>query len=576
MKRALRIIVPLLLALAVLAGTAWYFLDYDQGLTKELLLQYARTSEEKGNYKLSAFLYDLAYRQSHLEDNVAIELARQFVTLGNYTKAEYTLSKAIAANPTAELYTALSQLYVEQDKLMDAVNMLDGVYDPTIKALLDYARPETPALTPAPGFYSKYITVEASGVRGTLYLSSDGEYPSVVKDAYQGPMTLSSGETVLYALCVGDNGLVSRLAIHGYTIGGVIEKVEFTDPAVDAAIRAAVEAEEDDVIYTDRLWGITDFVVPKEAQSYEDLAYLPYLKNLIITKDSTGDLSVLDALIHLESLTIDRIRLQEADLQTIAKRTGLKRLSLQGCSLSGIQPLEALTHLEYLDLSNNTLRNISPLSAMTELKELYLNNNALVSLDALKPMKSLEVLDVSFNALTQLDPVFALSRLTTLNANNNHITSVLGIASLTELVNLNLSDNSLSDVKMLAVLTKLEELRLSNNAITDITGMEALANVRILTLANNQITQLPPFVPSCHLVSIDISGNQLADLEPLTGLGWLNTVNADYNPDLESLEPLDTCPVLIRVNAYGTKVTEVGFLTAKSIIVNYDPTLEED
>ena len=38
MKRAFRIIVPLILALALIVGTAWYFLEYDQALTKELLL----------------------------------------------------------------------------------------------------------------------------------------------------------------------------------------------------------------------------------------------------------------------------------------------------------------------------------------------------------------------------------------------------------------------------------------------------------------------------------------------------------------------------------------------------------
>ena len=42
---------------------------------------------------------------------------------------------------------------------------------------------------------------------------------------------------------------------------------------------------------------------------------------------------------------------------------------------------------------------------------------------------------------------------------------------------------------------------------------------------------------------------------------------------MEDLLPLDSCPVLVRVNAFGTKVTEVSFLTAKSIIVNFDPTL---
>ena len=36
MKRAFRIIVPLLLAIALIAGTVWYFLDYDPTFTKDI------------------------------------------------------------------------------------------------------------------------------------------------------------------------------------------------------------------------------------------------------------------------------------------------------------------------------------------------------------------------------------------------------------------------------------------------------------------------------------------------------------------------------------------------------------
>jgi len=72
-----------------------------------------------------------------------------------------------------------------------------------------------------------------------------------------------------------------------------------------------------------------------------------------------------------------------------------------------------------------------------------------------------------------------------------------------------------------------------------------------------------------------MSHNLLLNVDALADLPWLNTVNVDYNEAVENLLPLDTCPVLIRVNAYGTKVTEVSFLTAKSIIVNFDPTLDK-
>ena len=574
MKRAFRIIVPLILGLALLVGTAWYFLDYDQAFTKELLLQQARNFEDSGNHKLSAFLYDLAYRQSSQEDSVAIELAHQYLNVDNYTKAEYTLSQAIAANPSAELYIALCDVYVQQDKLLDAVNMLDTVTDMAIWTEIQALRPAAPVLKPDPGFYSTYLTLEVDDAPGKLYLSPDGDYPSTEKDLYTEPVTLSSGETVIYALRIGDNGLVSPLTISGYTVGGVIEEVAFTDAAIEAQLRSFLNAGEDTTIYTDNLWEITEFTVPAEAKSYEDLKYLPYLKDLTIPAESQGDLAVLAALPRLESLNIQGRKLSAEDLTAIAAHNTLTSLSLPNCSVSSVAELAPLTGLKYLDLSGNTLRNLSPLSGMTALEELYLGNNAVNSLEALTPLKALRVLDVSYNAISDLTPVYALkSTLTELYAGNNQIASILGIADLRKLTNLDLSYNNLSDVKMLTALTEVYQLDLSNNAIPSISGLETMKKLRLLDVSYNQITELPPFAPDCELVSIDLNHNQVALLDPLSGLPMLNTVNADYNPEIESLLPLDTCPVLIKVNVYGTKVTEVAFLTAKSIIVNFDPTI---
>lgn len=575
MKRAFRIIVPLILALALVAGTAWYFLEYDQALTKELLLTQARKFESTGDHKLSAFLYDLAYRQSSQEDLVAIELAQQYLKDGNYTKAEYTLSHAIAANPSPELYIALCDVYVRQDKLLDAVSMLDTVTDLDIWQKIQDLRPQAPKLDPEPGFYSTYLTLEIEDAPGTLYLSADGDYPSIEKDLYKEAVTLSTGETVIYALRVGENGLVSPLTVCGYTIGGVIEPVVFTDSAMEAAIRQAIEAPEDRTIYTDELWVVEDFTVPVEAKSYEDLKFLPYLKALTIPQGSEGDLLVLAALNRLESLSVQGRKLSQEELIAIAGRKNLTSLSLPNCSLSSITDLEPLTELTCLDLSGNTLRNLAPLSAMTGLKELYLANNAINTLEALKPLKNLEVLDVSYNSLHTLEQVYGLKSLTVLRAGNNQIGSILGINDLQNLTVLELDHNNITEVKMLTALTGLNELNLSNNAITSILGLETMAHLRNLDVSYNQILELPPFPKGAELVSIDLSHNQVTLLDPLANLEWLNIVNADYNPEIADLLPLDSCQMLLKVNVYGTKVTEVSFLTAKSIIVNFDPTIDQ-
>lgn len=574
MKRAFRVILPILLAIAVLGCIAWYFLVYDQAFTKELLLSGARYFEDNREYKIAAWLYDVAYEQSHRDDDVAIELAYQYRDIGNYTKAEYTLSQAISANSTPDLYKALCGIYVEQDKLMDAVSMLDSIVDPEIKAQLDGMRPAAPVLTPEPGFYSQYINVDAQHTDGTLYINATGEYPSIYKDEYKSPIPLSSGETHIYALVVGTDKLVSPLVVSGYTITGVIEPVTFTDSAMEAAIREAIGAEADATVYTNELWDIKSLTIPEGAKDYTDLKLLPYLTQLTLDSGIRDGLSILSSCPNLEELTVTNTRLTDADMEAIGSLKKLTTLTLSGCSLSSIAVLDGHTQMEYLDLSSNTLRNLTPLVGMTNLKTLLLGSNALTDLSALQGLSKLETLDVSYNSLSTLSPLYDITELKVLNAAHNQIFSLQGMEALVNLTVLGLSHNNLSNVAPIAACTALKELDISNNAVESVSSLCTLVEMNILSMAYNRITELPQFDPKSQLVSIDFSHNTVESVESLTKLSMLNTVNADYNPELEDLKPLDTCPVLVKVNAYGTKVTEVSFLTQKSIIVNFDPTLE--
>ena len=122
MGKFLRFLVPVLLALLVVASIFWYLLDYDRAFTRDILLQEARVNDARGNSALSAWFYKMAYAHSGNDEDVALELAEQYRSDGNFTKAEVSLSRAISATPSATLYTALCKTYVEQDKLMDAVD----------------------------------------------------------------------------------------------------------------------------------------------------------------------------------------------------------------------------------------------------------------------------------------------------------------------------------------------------------------------------------------------------------------------------------------------------------------------
>jgi len=573
MKKALRIIVPLLLVAAVLTSMVWYFLIYDRALTKDLILWGARTLEEDGRHDAAAWMYDLAYSHSSQEDAVAIELSEQYREYGNYTKAEYTLTEAISENPTAALYMALSKLYVEQDKLLDAVNMLDTISNAAIKAELEAQRPAMPNVSYEPGFYSQYIGVEVLWDGGMLYVSKDGQYPSTEQDLYTGAITLGIGETTLHCLCVGENGLVSPLGLYGYTVGGVVEPVSFTDPAIEGAVRKLLNTGESTTIYTSDLWTIQEFTLPAEAQSFTDLAMLTRLEKLSAEAAPEGVLSQMGTMETLTSLSLPGSRFSDDDIVILATLTSLKELNLSDCGISSITCLKDLTDLEVVDLSRNAIRNLSPLSGIAPLTQLDLSHNALTDLAALSPLVNLEVLNVTNNSLTTLTPVCGITALTELRASNNQISNIDSMKNLVNLTVLDLAYNNIADVAALTVCTAIEELNISNNAVTDISTLSTLKQLAYFDLSHNQVTVLPTFHADCKLVNIDASYNLLTSVEQLAGLDDLNTVNVDYNEAIETLEPLDSCHVLIQVNAHGTMVTEVEFLTEKSIVVNYDPTI---
>lgn len=571
MKKALKVIVPLLLFALIVASIGWYLFVYDRDFTRDMLLGQARYQSDLGNTKLSSWFYNLAYTQSGQDKNVAIELASQYKAVGNYTKAEYTLSNAIADGPTVELYTALCQTFVEQDKLLDAVNMLDMISDTALRAQLDELRPAAPLPDPVPGFYSEYISVSMDTAAGTTYITTDGNYPTCAGAVYAEPISLAAGETTLKAVTVSESGLVSRLTTASYTVGGVIELVEFTDPAVEASIREMLKLDGDDEIYTNQLWTIQEFTYPDEGTGFSDLALLPYLKSLSITDKKLSSLSFLSGLTELETIKMEGCRFPAEDLTYLAGLPVLQSLTLDNCGLSTVANLTNAPSLIYLDLSNNTLRNLEPLCPISTLKELYLSHNAVTSLDALSTLNGLTVLDVSYNSVTSIAPLVTCPALRSLNVGNNSLTILDAVDSLGGLTTLIADHNALTDISIISSCTALTELNISNNQITDITSLAPLTKLETFNFSYNQVTQLPQWTEGGALRTIDGSNNALEDIDVLKNMEDLSYVYMDYN-ELKSVDAIANCFHLVLVNVYGNPIKDVSALTEHNIIVNYDPT----
>lgn len=571
MNKVMKVIVPLLLVAVIIFSIGWYLFVYDRDFTRDMLLQQARYQNDLGNTKLASWFYDLAYRHSGQDHNVAIELANQYKNAGNYTKAEYTLSNAIADAPSVELYTALCKVFVEQDKLLDAINLLDKIADPALKEQMAALRPLAPEVDYAPGFYSQYISVTLETGTGTVYYSVDGDYPSISDPMYTEPIALGQGETTIKAVCVNESGLVSPLTNVGYTISGVIEPVTLDDPAINSAIRSMLVVSESYQLYSNELWTITEFTVPAEADSLEDLGKLNYLVSLTIENLAIESLDVLNNLVNLEELNLINCRFSSDDLTYLAALPSLKKLTMDSCNLSTITGLSNAQNLVYLDLSNNTIRNLAPLASMPELTELYLDSNAVTNLSDLSGLSKLQVLDVSYNSLTSIAPIATCLELRELNISNNQLSDLGVIDNLPYLNVLKADNNSLSDITVLSECLALTELRISGNDITDISALSTLTNLEYFDFSYNAVTALPDWSEGGALRTIDGSYNQLESINILKHMENLSYVYMDYNA-LTNVDALEACQNLVQVNVYGNAIPDVSALTEHDIIVNYDPT----
>ena len=504
MKRNLKRLLPILLCIVIVFSMIWYLFVYDRAFTLDIILNGARYFENRGNYTIATWLYNQAYLQSDHDDDVIIELAERFKKAGNYTKAEVTLSNAIAEGGSAKLYIALCRTYVEQDKLLDATNMLDSITDPEIKAQLDAQRPAAPTASPAPGFYNQYITVTVDmGSEGSLFVSTDGVFPSTKKHPYTGEIVLQGGENAIYAIAVGQNGLVSVPAYFGYTVGGVIEDVSIDDPVLDALIRQELGLTAGVQLQTDDLWQIKNLTVPKDVEGLEDLGLLTQLESLTMENRSVESLSMISTLTRLQTLTIRGCALSSKDVQRIGNLPNLEQLTLEDCSLTDISGLSVASKLITLDLSGNAIRDVSALSLMENLTTLDLSNNALTNLSALSGLTQLVKLNVSHNSLTSLTPLISCSALAELNASTNQITEIPAFTNPNVITVLDISDNELTSVSPAAKFENLRELYVSKNNLTHLSDLAVLTKLERIDFSRNEVTVLPYWEKSCALIYIN-------------------------------------------------------------------------
>ena len=553
MKHALKIILPLVLVIAILAAACWFFLFYRTDLTMSALVYWADSYSESGRYNRAISFYKAAMKFAPDDWRIPVSLAETYELDGNYTKAEYTLVSAITSHPESpDLYIALSKTYVAQDKLLDAEQMLSRITNESVKKTLDSLRPAAPAVSPAGGYYSEYIDVTVSNTAGRTYATATGDFPSMESDEYAEPLSLQGGETTVIAVTVGDNGLVSDATYAGYTIGNVVEPVTISDPTLDSYVRGLLGKTAGDDVMSDELWSMTELEVPDGVTDLSDLALFTGLQSLTIQDQPALDFSVLSNLTALQHLDLSGCTLSSAALDTIGALPDLTYLDISNCAISSINSLVGLTKLTYLNLADNSISDITALSSMTGLTELYLTNNPI-------------------NTITYLNNCLSLQ---TLGIENCGVSKLSALAGNTALTTLFASSNTISDISLLSGCTALSVLDVSSNQVSDISVLPSLPELTKFLADKNKITAIPKFdAKTSKLQTISVNTNQISDLSGLAGLAQLNFVKADYNK-ITDLTPLKTCYMLIQVDVWNNpvKAATITPLEDTGVIVTYNPT----
>lgn len=557
MKYILKIFLIVLLVVAIIGGACWFFLVQRPDLTMSVFAHWGDYFYDAGRYNRAVSLYETACKLSPNNANLPVRLAQAYINSGNYTKAEYTLVSAITNNPeSVQLYVALSKTYIEQDKILDAEQMLDRITSADVKAQIDALRPNVPVLSPESGYYSEYIDVAVTATGGTAYLAVNQDYPSIETDAYEAPVTLEAGDSKVVVVTVAENGLVSDAVYGGYTIGSVVEEVTLSDSALDSYVRELLGKSASDTIMSDELWELEELTLPESVQDISDLTRFAGLKTLTIQNATGLDLSVLPQLTTLQTLDLSGTTLPTSTLDAIGTLPELKKLVLQSCAVTAINPLVGLSNLEYLDLTNNSVSDLTAITALEHLKDLYLTNN---------PVKS----------ITYLNSCLELERLHIENCGVSRLSSLAGNTSLQELY---ASNNEISDISVLCDCVSLSVLDISDNQVKDVSVIANLPELTYFLASHNQIESLPAFdTATCKLVRINVNNNQLTDLSPLKGLPALNYIFADYN-QISDISGLEDCPLLTQLNLFDNPVNEAQVKALQEIgrIVNYTPGYVND
>ncbi len=384
-------------------------------------------------------------------------LAQSYTGVQDYEQAEASYRQLLALDSSnSEGYRELAELYIRLEKLEEAKALLEEAINNTddeeLQEFYEETTPKAPSFTLEEGSYNERQEVGITADKDThvIHYTIDGTEPTEESPVYQEPIILKNGRTTVKAIAISSRGYMSETASASYTITVERKKVEFTDPAIENAVRNTLGLGYGD-LYNEDVEQIRELTIvgysvlqPGESALFDADSYT--FQSDGWEQDSMGDVETLEDLKYMPFLRRLHIAFQEdLDISGVSSAKRLQELSLIHVGLRDVSPLSGLTGLKKLCVGWNDISDISGLSGLTSLTSLGVWNNRISDISPVENMKGLTYLDISANRVSDISAVSSLENLSSLWMYQNQVSDFSPLEQLSQLRVLMIRDNPIGD-----------------------------------------------------------------------------------------------------------------------------------
>lgn len=429
----------------------------------------AKKSIEMGNRYLSELKYDeaIACFQQALEidprnSEASYALAEAYDGNQMYVYAESVYRGLIEDTGDSEAYLKLAELYMREDKLEEAKELLETaksqLENEDIAEMYAMANPQAPTVSHEPGAYTDRIRLSLipEEPSQTIYYTLDGTEPTEESLVYEKPLILRNGVTTIKAMAINAMGYRSETVEFAYDTQIADIEMAIEEQAIDRMIREYLGIPYGEPLYNDDVEQITEiYVISNQLIAASDNYSVIFEENCYeldgyasMTPYAQGVLTTLNDLKKMPFLERVAVEYQPGlDISALAECTAITELSLMGNALDSrdIQALSGLTQLEKLNLGWNDIDNVSALAGLTNLTYCGVWGNNISDISPMAACQQLVYLDFADNQVTDISALSGLGNLLQLWMYHNQVTDISAVAEIDSLQVLMVRDNPIEN-----------------------------------------------------------------------------------------------------------------------------------